>query len=427
MDLADRKRIAESEGVTRRLFAVLFAVVTLALPAAAAEEPVELILFYGQGCPHCAAEIEFLGALVEEFPELEIQAYEIYNNPANRAYFVETMAALGQEPSGVPTTIVGERVWVGYDDSVGAQIRAVVEALHEPAAPPPSLPTERSEVIDIPLIGPIDVGGSSLVVATFLIALVDGVNPCSLWVLSILLALVLRTGSRRRVLAIGTTFLTITALLYALYIAGLFGFLSQVANLTWIRLAMAAVALAFGIINLKDYFWFKRGISLSIPERGKPWIYRRLRSVSDAGESLPVALGGTAFLAVGVSVLETPCTAGYPLLWSNLLATNEVGLAGAIPLFALYMAVFLLDELVVFGVAVVAMRATKLDEGKGRVLKLVGGTVMVVLAGTLIFFPEAMTSLAGAVGVFAVAAAVILVVLLAERAWQRVGVASRSQ
>jgi hypothetical protein len=187
------------------------------------------------------------------------------------------------------------------------------------------------------------------------------------------------------------------------------------------------VALAFGIINLKDYFWFKRGISLSIPERGKPWIYRRLRAVSDAGESLPVALGGTAFLAVGVSVLETPCTAGYPLLWSNLLATNEVGVAGAIPLFALYMAVFLFDELVVFGVAVVAMRSMKLDEGKGRVLKLVGGTVMVVLAATLILFPEAMTSVAGAVGVFAVATVVVLVILLAERVWQRGRAASRSQ
>lgn len=140
-----------------------------------------------------------------------------------------------------------------------------------------------------------------------------------------------------------------------------------------------------------------------------------MRSVADAGESLPVALAGTAFLAVGVSVLETPCTAGYPLLWTNLLATNEVSLTGAIPLFALYMAVFLIDELLVFGVAVVAMRAAKLDEGKGRVLKLLGGTVMVVLAATLLFFPEAMTTVGGAFGVFAVAAAVVALVLLTQR------------
>lgn len=418
MDLAPEPVPGDSEDVARRLLLVL-TLLFIALPAAAAEEPVELILFWGQGCPHCASEIEFLETLGEEYPELEILAYEVYNDQANRAYFVETMTALGQEPSGVPTTVIEDRVWVGFDDSVGEQIRAVVEALSEPAAPPPTVPESSNEVIDLPVIGPIDLGGTSLAVATFLIALVDGVNPCSLWVLSILLALVLRTGSRRRVIAIGITFLFITALLYALYIAGLFGFLSQVANLTWIRIAMAVVALAFGIINLKDYFWFKKGVSLSIPERGKPWIYRRVRSVADAGESLPVALAGTAFLAVGVSVLETPCTAGYPLLWSNLLATNEVSLTGAIPLFALYMAVFLIDELLIFGIAVVAMRATKLDEGKGRVLKLLGGTVMVVLAATLLFFPEAMTTVGGAFGVFAVAAAVVGLVLLTERALGR--------
>ena len=414
MDLAPGPAPNDSEDVARRLLLVLI-LLFIALPAAAAEEPVELILFYGQGCPHCANEIEFLGTLSEDFPELEIRAYEVYNDQANRAHFAETMTALGQEPSGVPTTVIQDRVWVGFDDSVGEQIRAVVEALSEPAAPPSTVPEGPNEVIHLPVIGPVDLGGTSLAVATVLIALVDGVNPCSLWVLSILLALVLRTGSRRRVIAIGVTFLFITALLYALYVAGLFGFLSQVANLTWIRIAMAAVAFAFGIINLKDYFWFKKGISLSIPERGKPWIYRRMRSVADAGESLPVALAGTAFLAVGVSVLETPCTAGYPLLWTNLLATNEVSLTGAIPLFALYMAVFLIDELLVFGVAVVAMRAAKLDEGKGRVLKLLGGTVMVVLAATLLFFPEAMTTVGGAFGVFAVAAALVALVLLTQR------------
>lgn len=272
-----------------------------------------------------------------------------------------------------------------------------------------------SEVIDLPLIGPVDVGGSSLLVATFLIALVDGVNPCSLWVLSILLALVLRTGSRGRVLAIGGTFLVVTTLLYGLYIGGIYGFLSQVSNLTWIRIVMAVIALAFGIINLKDYFWYKRGISLTIPERKKPGVYHRMREVAGSSESLPVALTGTAVLAVGVSVLETPCTAGYPLLWSNLLATNDVGLAAAVPLFALYMVVFLIDELAVFGAAVVAMRALKLEERAGRLLKLVGGTIMITLAATLIFFPEAMNSVTGAVAVFGAALLAVVAVVATER------------
>jgi thiol-disulfide isomerase/thioredoxin len=398
----------------RAVFVALALVLAVGLPAAGADDP-QLVVFWGEGCPHCATELEFLSGLATEYPDLEIRAYEVYNNEPNRALFVSMLAELDMEPVGVPTTVLGDQVWVGYDDSVGTEIRAAVEAAFAPEQSEPVPAENTSEIIDLPLIGPVDVGGSSLLVATFLIALVDGVNPCSLWVLSILLALVLRTGSRRRVLAIGGTFLVVTTLLYGLYIGGIYGFLSQVSNLTWIRIVMAAIALVFGIINLKDYFWYKRGISLTIPERKKPGLYRRMRDVAGSSESLPVALTGTAVLAVGVSVLETPCTAGYPLLWSNLLATNDVGLAAAVPLFALYMAVFLIDELVVFGAAVVAMRAMKLEERAGRLLKLVGGTIMITLAATLIFFPEAMNSVTGAVAVFGTALLAVLAVVATER------------
>jgi hypothetical protein len=127
-------------------------------------------------------------------------------------------------------------------------------------------------------------------------------------------------------------------------------------------------------------------------------------------------LFGTAGLAVGVSVLETPCTAGYPLLWSNLLAEQGVGWGAALTLFGVYMLVFLVDELAIFGTAVIAMRAAKLDETAGRTLKLFSGVLMVALAVTLIAFPDAMNSLTGAVAVFGAAVVVGLVMWMADRA-----------
>ena len=388
-----------------RVLLALLLVVGLAPAAAAAEgdAEVELIVFWGVGCPYCAQEFEFLEELVEDYPELVITSYEVRYEPANLELFNSTMSERGLEARSIPTTLLGDRVWEGFDARTGDQIRAAVAAALAGPAPAPIPEPEPSAVIDLPLIGAVDVGSGSLVLSTFLIALVDGVNPCSLWALSILLALVLRTGSRRRVLAIGGAFLAVTTLLYGLYIAGIYGFLTIAANETWIRLAMAGVALGFGVINLKDYFWFRRGLTLTIPDARKPWLYRRMRSVAASEKALPAALAGTAVLAVGVSVLETPCTAGYPLLWTNLLAEQGIGLAGSIPLFALYMLVFLLDELVVFGVALFAMRAMKLEERAGRLLKLIGGVVMIVLAGTLVFTPEAMSSVSGAVAVFGIA------------------------
>lgn len=403
-------------GALFRAVLALLLLAGFAIPAGAVDSDQDLVVFWGQGCPHCEAEWEFLAELGAEFSDLEIIGYEVRYNPDNWDLFVSVMAEHGLEPMAVPTTILGDRVWQGFDASVGDEIRLAVAAALSATIDPA---VEADDVIDVPIVGQVEVGNTSLVVSTVLIALVDGVNPCSLWVLSILLALVLRTGSRRRLLAIGGTFLFITTLLYGLYIAGIYGFLSFAANLEWVRLAMAAIALGFGVINLKDYFWFRRGPSLTIRDEQKPWLYQRMRSVAASEKALPAALAGTALLAVGVSILETPCTAGYPLLWANLVTEQNVGLAGAIPLFALYMLVFLFDELIVFGVAVFAMRAMKVEERAGRLLKLVGGVVMIALAATLVFAPEAMSSVSGALAVFGIAAVIIVIILASEKALNR--------
>lgn len=369
-----------------------------------------LVLFWGDGCPHCEAEIEFLSGLATEHPGLEIVAYEVWKDLDNRQIFVDTLRSLGEEPSGVPTTVFDGRMWVGFSDSVAGEIRAAVEAELRGADDP----TPSGAIVDVPGFGEVDLGSTSLVTSTLLIALVDGFNPCSLWALSILLALVLRTGSRGRVLMVGVTFLTITAGMYALYIVGLYGVLTMAAHATWIRLSMALIALAFGLINVKDYFAFKRGPSLTIADSAKPGLYRRMRRLTD-DRPLRSVLAGTGLLAVGVSILETPCTAGYPLLWTDLVSSQGVETAGVVALFALYMAVFLADELLVFGGAVATMRAAKLEERHGRVLKLVSGTLMIVLALTLILAPELMTDLAGVAITFGLAALATAVVLAATR------------
>lgn len=401
----------------RAFLVAMLVLVGASSPALAADtQDPHLTVFWGEGCPHCAAEWEFLEELGADYPELEIIGYEVRFDPENWDLFVATMENLGLQARAVPTTIFADSVWEGFSDTVAAEVLAAVSAEFAPNA---LRPEPAQETIEIPIIGEIESGDVPLVVSTALIALVDGINPCSLWVLSILLALVLRTGSRRRVLIIGGTFLLITTILYGLYVAGMYGLLAFMAGETWIRIAMALAALGFGIVSFKEYFQFGTGVTLGIAESQKPKLYRRMRSISVEARSLPVALAGTAVLAIGVSVLETPCTAGYPLLWANLLAEQQVGLAGAIPHFLLYMSIFLLDELVVFGAAVVAMRVSKLEERAGRLLRLVGGAVMIVLAVTLIFAPQAMTSVFGSLAVFGMAIATVLGVLAVEWLFRR--------
>ena len=379
-------------------------------------EPVVLLLFHGDGCPHCASERDFLDELAERYPELEIRQYEVWHDAANRDLFRRTAAEYGFEASAVPTTFVGDRYWVGYSGAIGDEIESVVAALlgGEPA------PTveDSSSMVDVPFVGDVDVGDRSLVLATVLIGFVDGVNPCSLWVLSILLALVLHSGSRRRVFAVGSVFLLITSALYGLYMVGAYSALDYAGEARWIRVAVALVAGTFGVLHLKEYAT-SRGPSLTIPAHRKPGLYARMRALADPDRSLPTVLGGTVLLAAGVSLLETPCTAGLPLLWTDLLAERDVPAAGAVLLFLVYLGVFLLDELAIFAAAVVTLRAAKLQEHHGRMLQLASGTLMITLAITMVVAPRLLESLTGTLAVFGGAAAAVALVVLAERTWPR--------
>jgi hypothetical protein len=385
--------------------------------AAAARDTVTLHLFWADGCPHCETEWAWIGDLRDRHPEVEVIGHEVTSSVEARDLWMAMSRDRGVEPRGVPTTILGEQIWVGFDQEHTAVAieAAVLTALDARADPADTADRGDGARLDLPLVGEVDLEHRSLLVSSLLIGFVDGFNPCSLWVLSVLLALVLHSGSRRRILLVGGTFLLVTTALYGIYIVGLLSVLAALSYAVWVRVLMAGVAGIFGLVNIKDYVALHRGPSLSIPDRTKPAIYRRMRRITAQDTPLPAVLGGTAVLAVGVSVIETPCTAGLPLIWSNLLAAHEVGAMQAAGLFGAYMSMFLLDELAVLAVAVVTMRAMRLQERHGRALKLGSGLVMVALAGALLLAPGLLLDLRGTLMIFGGAAAVTAAVLLVER------------
>jgi hypothetical protein len=422
------------------LLLVLAATSAFAQPAGggAAPFPVPVYFFWGEGCPHCASQKVFHEQLLADHPNVVVHAYEVFDAPENRPLMEAMAAAYGRPVTGVPMTFIGDEVWVGYTDAYGRQMRDAVARyetyaapdpvdrvapdLRErfvptpaPAAPPPPAGPSGATTIDVPLLGAIDVGSRALWLSTALIALVDGFNPCSLWVLALLLAVVINTKSRRRVLLVGLTFLVVTSAVYGLFIAGLFSIFSYVSFLGWIRVLVAAIALAFALVNLKDYFAYKQGFSLTIDDAQKPGIYKGIRGVMSARASLPATLAATAGMALGVTLVELPCTAGLPVLWTTLVADAGVGAGAFALLLVLYMLIFLLDELLIFGAVVVTMRAARIEEREGRVLKLVGGAVMLALALVMLVRPTLLESLAGTFVVFGVAIGAALAVMMLHR------------
>jgi glutaredoxin len=375
----------------------------------------EIIFFWGEGCPHCAQAEPFLKDLQARYPYVKITAYEVWYDPDNQALY-QKMADQYQVPEGgrgVPFIIIGDRYWMGYNEEIGQQIAAVVKEKGGTAAQ--AAPNDDKNTLNVPLIGTITLEHQSLFVSTLLISFVDGVNPCSVWVLTMLLALTLHTGSRKKVMLIGLIFLTVTAGVYALFIAGLFTVLSVVSFIGWIQGVVALLALFFGLVNIKDYFWYKEGLSFTIDDAKKPGIYQRMRAIMDASQSFWGLAGATVVMSAGVSLVEFSCTAGFPVLWTNMVAAQEVSVVTFLLLLVVYMVIYQLDEMVIFFTAVYTLKASKLEEKHGRILKLIGGILMFTLAGVMLVNPALMNSISSSLFIFGVALLATLLVLLVHR------------
>lgn len=406
------------------------------------EEDVAVYFFWGEGCPHCAQAKPVLEAFAMEHPSVSLHMYEIYNVEENRLLFEKFGEAYGFKPRYVPTILIGDRYFEGWSEELEPQVISAIETCLidacpdkgaaliaaeataiQPTVEPESTPEVitdpdeggKQEVIRLPLFGEVNLSHQGLFLSTLLISFVDGFNPCSLWVLSMLLALTLHTGSRKKIVIIGLVYLTVTAAIYALFIAGLFTVFTVVSFVGWIQVVVALVAMFFGLINIKDYFFYKQGVSLTIADEKKPGIYQKIRKVMDAGDSFWGLVGGTIVLAAGVSLVEFSCTAGFPVLWTNLLAAQDVPMITFVLLLVLYMFVYQLDELGIFFVAVFTLRSSKLEEKHGRILKLIGGVLMLTLAVVMLVKPAIMNNIGQSLIVFGAAFVITLVILLLHR------------
>jgi glutaredoxin len=420
-----------------------------------------IYFFWGEGCPHCAVAKPFLQTLADNNAQTELMAFEVYYNAENYLIFDAMARAYGFEPRAVPTILIGEKYWEGFSDNIQNEIQQEVdrclvqgcedlgesllaaypqdqnanptgtetpsptlaltslpseaEELSSASEVAPSLDESASESIRLPLFGTIDLSSKSLFVSTLLISFVDGFNPCSIWVLSMLLALTLHTGSRKKVLFIGLIFLTVTAAIYGLFITGLFTIFKVISFVGWIQFAVALVALIFAFVNIKDYFWYKEGVSFTITDDKKPGIIQRIRKLMDTSQSYWGLAIGTIVLAAGVSLVEFSCTAGFPVLWTNLLISQDVTAATFILLLLVYLIVYQLDELAIFVTAVYTMRAGKMEEKHGRILKLIGGILMLALALVMLINPSLMNSLSSSLIIFAIAFGLTILVLFIHR------------
>jgi len=213
---------------------------------------------------------------------------------------------------------------------------------------------------------------------TLVMGLLDGFNPCSMWVLIMMISLLAPLNDRKRMLAIAGAFVLIQGVAYFAFMAAWLNLFLFIGLSRASQLVIAALAIVAGLINLKDFWAFGRGVSLSIPERSKPGIYARMRSILHA-EDLTAALVGTVILALLVQIVEFLCTTGFPALFTRILTLREMEGAAYYGYLLLYIAAYMLDDMIILGIGVITLSRHRLQEREGRWLKLVSGVVMVGL------------------------------------------------
>lgn len=366
---------------------------------------VHLYFFWSETCPHCIEARPFVEAIPRDRRWVVLHSFEVSRNRENARRFGEIAGSVGQRAEAVPTMIFCGRMEVGWQDAAtsGAQLLSALDACRAGGdVPPPA-----NAPVQIPLLGAVDPASLPLPLFTVIIAGLDAFNPCAFFVLLFLLSLLAHQKDRRRMLAIGGIFIATSGLMYFAFMAAWLNVFQLLGALGWITLAAGILAIAVGSINVKDFFAFEKGITLSIPGSAKPGLYRRSRAILQS-ENPAAMIAATVFLAVTANFYELLCTAGFPMVYTRILTLNEPSLAARYAWLAFYNAIYVVPLALIVLAFTGTLTARRLTEREGRLLKLMSGAMMLELGLVLAFVPGWLNSLAVTLALVAVALAITL-------------------
>ncbi|MCA9051280.1 MAG: hypothetical protein KDA89_21230, partial [Planctomycetaceae bacterium] len=259
----------------------------------------------------------------------------------------------------------------------------------EPAQPERAENSARDErtEMEVPLLGRLNVNALGMPLFTILVGLVDGFNPCAIWVLMFLLSVLVNIRERGKILIIAGTFVFVSGLAYFAFMAAWLNVFMLVGMDRPAQVILAVIAIVIGSVNVKDFFAFGKGVSFSIPDSAKPGIYARVRRIV-AARHLWAALAGAVVLAVLVNMIELLCTAGLPALYTEILTLQMYSPSVTYAYLFLYIVAYMFDDSLLVAGVVLSLSRRKLQEGEGRVLKLVSGLVILLLGFVMLFRPH---------------------------------------
>ncbi len=252
---------------------------------------------------------------------------------------------------------------------------------------PSSVQPASDQSIQVPLFGKLRVRELGMPLFSLAVGLIDGFNPCAMWVLVFLLSVLVNIKDRRKIVAIAGTFVIVSGLAYFAFMAAWLNLFLLIGIARPVQIVLGCVAVFIGVINVKDFFAFKKGISLTIPESTKPGLYRRVRDIVNA-KYLSIAVAGAVSLAIVVNMVELLCTAGLPAIFTQILSAQNLPSWQNYLYLAIYIGAYMADDTILLTVIVVTLSRRRLQESEGRWLKFISGIVILILGAVMIFRPS---------------------------------------
>ena len=372
------------------------------------DDKITLYLFHGDGCPHCAEEMEYLETLQKNHPNLEIVKYEVWYDEENAELLEKINQAFEITRTGVPTNVIGHTVIMGFSSTIATKLDRAVsyyekekydditkkiingeydgEKIEDPFGQVETSSDEELSV-EVPLFGKFNLKKFSLTSAAALIGLIDGFNPCAMWILLFLISVLMGMKNRKRMWALGLAFLITSALVYMVIMLSWINVAVKITTIVWIRNIIAIIAVIGGIINLRSFLSTADSGCEVVDEKKRKKIFAKIRKFTSE-KSFFLALLGVITLAISVNLVELACSAGLPLIFSELLVLNKTSSFMKFMYTLVYIFFFLIDDLIVFLIAMFTMRVSAISTKYNKYSHLLGGIIMLAIGILLIVKPE---------------------------------------
>lgn len=387
------------------VWALIFVILLIATVSVKAKNLVKVYLFHDPFCYHCQLLEAYLHELEADYDNLEVVIIDITANQDNLNLFNKVKNTFGHSSALTPYTVIGGIALRGYNEQVEADIVTLIErysdndfvdivskVINNQDVLLSDFDVLLRDTVRIPIIGEVEIASFSLLLGAIVIGFVDGFNPCAMWVLILLITLLVNSKNKKRMWYLGVIFLVTSALVYFLIMMSWLQIAIQLTAINWFRIIIGGFAVVFGSYNLYKYLKSLNkddGCEIVDQKKQSKIIEKVKRVISQ--ESLPLAIIGIIGLAVTVNLIELACSAGLPLLYTQILAYNDLSNAAYFGYVSVYVLFFLLDDLIIFTIAMISLKVTGISNRYSKYSHLIGGIIMIIIGILLIFFPNIIT------------------------------------